>query len=84
MLLRDGTLHTYIMILKLLDLKDFFGVHSSISINADWDWKEVYIDGFKDTYEATSKLQNKKLVYREFFIIWMELKLKCENSQNYI
>lgn len=68
----------------MLDLKEFLAVNPSISIDADWDWMEIYIDAFKDTYEATLKLQMKKLVYSEFFIIWMELKLKCENSQNYI
>jgi len=45
---------------------------------------ESYIDAFKETFEATLKLQHKNLVFSEFFIIWMELKLACENSQNII
>jgi len=57
------------MILKLLDIKEFLNEHPSIIIGADWDWIKIYIDAFKDRCIATLKLQNKKLVYSEFFII---------------
>lgn len=75
---------TYLMVEKLFDLKEFLAEQSNVNIDVDWDWMETYIDAFKDSYEATLKLQEKQLVYSEFFIIWMELKLKCEKGQNYI
>ncbi|XP_034490284.1 uncharacterized protein LOC117793931 [Drosophila innubila] len=75
---------TYLMLKKLLDLKDFLATQSDICVDADWDWMETYIDAFSDTYQATLKLQDKNLVYSEFFVVWMELKLKCENSHNWI
>ncbi|XP_046868428.1 zinc finger BED domain-containing protein RICESLEEPER 2-like [Drosophila willistoni] len=75
---------TYLMMTKLVDLKDFLTTESYIYVDADWDWMESYIDAFKESYEATLKLQDKNLVFSEFFIIWMELKLACEKSTNFI
>ncbi|XP_037719418.1 uncharacterized protein LOC119553225 isoform X6 [Drosophila subpulchrella] len=75
---------TYLMLKRLLDLKDFLATQSYICVDPDWDWIETYIDAFSDTYQATLKLQDKHLVYSEFFVVWMELKLKCENSHNLI
>lgn len=69
------------MVSKIVALREFLATES-IGIDAEWDWMETYIDAFKDTYEATLRLQEEKLVYSEFYIIWMELKLKCDNSQN--
>ena len=69
------------MVSKIVALREFLDTES-IGIDAEWDWMETYIDAFKDTYEATLRLQEEKLVYSEFYIIWMELKLKCDNSQN--
>lgn len=53
-----------------------------INTDIEWDWVETYVEAFKDAYDATIKLQEKHLVYSEFFIIWMELKLQCQNSKN--
>ncbi|XP_037728652.1 uncharacterized protein LOC119559667 [Drosophila subpulchrella] len=75
---------TYLMLKRLLDLKDFLATQSYICVDPDWDWIDTYIDAFSDTYQATLKLQDKNLVYSEFFVVWMKLKLKCENSHNLI
>lgn len=72
------------MVTKLFDLKEFLTTQTKICVDADWDWMKTYIEAFKDTYEATLKLQDSNLVYSEFYILWMELKLKCENSLNFI
>ncbi|XP_070068720.1 uncharacterized protein MFS17 isoform X7 [Drosophila takahashii] len=75
---------TYTMLKKLLDLKEFLSdksLPSTIRINIDWDWVELYVDTFKAAFEATLKLQEEQLVYSDFFILWMELKLKCEKKQ---
>lgn len=50
----------------------------------DWVWIELYIDAFRDAYEATIRLQHEQLVYSNFYILWMELSLKCEKSTNYM
>lgn len=72
------------MVTKLFDLKEFLTTQTKICVDADWDWMKTYIEAFKDTYEATLKLQDSNLVYSEFYILWMELKFKCENSLNFI
>jgi len=66
---------------KIIGPKEFPGyVQIPIGIGS----RRTYIDAFSDTYQATLKLQDKNLVYSEFFVVWMELKLKCENSHNLI
>jgi len=75
---------TYSMVKKLLELKEFVATQSSIDNDIEWGCMETYVDAFKDAYNATLKLQEEKLVYSEFFIIWMELKLQCENTKNWI
>jgi len=46
---------TYLMMTKLVHLKEFLTTESYIYVHADWDWIESYIDAFKETYEATLK-----------------------------
>lgn len=69
------------MLKKLLDLQEFLAA-SFPTISINWPWIELYIDAFKEANEATLKLQHEQLFYSQFFILWMELKLKCENSKN--
>lgn len=75
---------TYLMLVKLFELQEFITTQTTVDIDIDWDWVELYIEAFKGTYEATLTLQQEHLAYSDFFILWMELKLKCEKSQNYI
>lgn len=72
------------MLVKLLDLKSFITTESSFFMEVDWEWIEIYIDAFKDAYDTTLKLQQEQLLYSDFFIAWVELRLKCQNSQNNI
>lgn len=75
---------TYTMLVKLFELKEFIVTQTTVDIDIDFDWVVLYIDAFKNTYEATLTPQQEQLVYSDFFILWMELKLKCEKSQNCI
>jgi len=59
-------------------------MESSFLIDVDWEWVELYLTTFKDAYDTTLKLQQEQLAYSDFFILWMELKLKCQSSQNLI
>lgn len=72
------------MLVKLFDLKSFFATESIFFIELDWDWVELYLNAFKDAYDTTLKLQQEQLTFSDFFIAWLELKLKCQNSQNII
>ncbi|EDW18000.2 uncharacterized protein Dmoj_GI12344, isoform A [Drosophila mojavensis] len=75
---------TYLMLKQLIELKEFLATKCCINTDIEWDWVETYVEAFKDAYDATIKLQEKHLVYSEFFIIWTELKLQCQNSKNFL
>jgi len=65
---------TYIMLNKLLEIREFLAAELFQTTTIDWNW-------IKYTFEATVRLQHKQLAYSDFFILWMELRFKCENSQ---
>lgn len=68
----------------MLDLRDFITTQLAIECNIDWQYIEDYIGAFKGAYDATLKLQQEQLVYSDFYKLWLELRLQCEQSSNHL
>ncbi|XP_017024406.1 uncharacterized protein [Drosophila kikkawai] len=75
---------SYTMLVQLFELKEFITSQIEVDFSIDWAWVEVYIEAFKETHEATLLLEKEHFSYSDFFILWMELKLKAEKTQNYL
>lgn len=73
---------TYIMLEKLLALKDTFTIQMQNSLSTN-EWQDIVeiVKVLKPLYEATLKLQKEQLLLGDFFKLWILMKAELKSIE---